>query len=387
MGFATNRPVVCLTPTLNLLDRYLLSEWLKMLALLLGATMGILLMAALYDDLRDLIQAGVGVGDILEYYAVGMPSSFSVVLPLSMLISLLFVLGKLHRNNELTAVRAAGLNVFATTRALWFAGAVFCGISFLLNAKVVPWSVEKSRGMRDGFEFQAEKEKAGGNDSMLGLVTSVAFDNQRQNRMWFINRYSRYTQKAYGVTVSELDSKRREKTRLLAREGEYDAVHHQWIFHDGRETWFDPEQGEMMRTIAFTEKVVPHFNEDPTLMLLIDRKPGELSLNELERITDYFSSENNPKVVRYEVRYYGVLCDTIGPLIIIAMAIPFAMSGVRVSPAVGVSKSIGLFVLYYFLTTMATVLGSRGYLEPMWAAVMPNLAMTGLAAFFFGRMR
>jgi lipopolysaccharide export system permease protein len=44
-------------------------------------------------------------------------------------------------------------------------------------------------------------------------------------------------------------------------------------------------------------------------------------------------------------------------------------------------------VLYYFLTTMATVLGSRGYLEPMWAAVMPNLAMTGLAAYFFGRMR
>ncbi len=372
---------------MNLFDRYLLSEWLQMLALLLAATMGVLLMAALYDNLRDLLQTGVGVGDVLLYFAILMPSYLSVVLPLSLLLSLLFVLSKLHRNNELTAMRAAGLNIFATTRSLWLAGVGFCGLSLLLNAKVVPWSVEASRGLLDSFEFHAEAVKSGGGDDTLGLVSSVAFDNQRQNRMWFINRYSRYTQKAYGVTVSELDLNHREKTRIMAREGEYDGARHVWTFHDGRETWFDPEAGDVMRTVTFTEKTVLHFNEDPALMLLIDRKPGDLSFNELARITDYFAMENNPKIVRYEVRYYGVLCDTLGPLIIIAIAIPFAVSGVRVSPAVGVSKSIGLFMLYYLLSTMATMLGGRGYIEPMWAALLPNLTMIGLAAYSFGRMR
>jgi PAS domain-containing protein len=93
---------------LNLFDRYLLSEWLKMLALLVAATMGVLLMAALYDSLRDLLQTGVGLADILRYFATLMPSYLSVVLPLSLLLSLLFVLSKLHRNNELTAMRADG---------------------------------------------------------------------------------------------------------------------------------------------------------------------------------------------------------------------------------------------------------------------------------------
>ncbi len=356
-----------------------------MLGLLLAATMGLLLMTALYDNLRDLIQTDVGAGDILLYYAALMPSYLSVVLPLSMLLSLLFVLSKLHRNNELTAVRAAGLNIFATTRALWLAGVVLCGVSLLLNAKVVPWSVETARSLLDSFQFQAEARQTRG--EMLGMVTSVAFDNQPQNRMWFINRYSRFAHKAYGVTVSELDPQRREKTRLMAREGAYDPVHHAWTFHDGREIWFDPELGEVMRTVAFAEKTVPYFGEDPTLMLLIDRKPGDLSFNELQRITDYFSAENNPKYIRYEVRYYGLLADTLGPLIIIAIAIPFAVSGVRVSPAVGVSKSIGLFFAYYILNIVATVLGGKGYLEPVWAALMPNLAMIGLAAYFFGRMR
>jgi lipopolysaccharide export system permease protein len=151
--------------------------------------------------------------------------------------------------------------------------------------------------------------------------------------------------------------------------------------------WFDPEQGEVMRTVTFAEKTIPYFTEEPSLMLLIDRKPVDLSFNELRRITDYFSSENNPKFLRYEVRYYGLLFDTIGPLIIIAIAIPFAVSGVRVSPAVGVSKSIGLFFIYFILTNIATPLGSNGTLDPMWAAIMPNLAMVGLATYFFGRMR
>ena len=385
MSFATSGLIGCLNRQLNLFDRYLLSEWLKMLGLLIAATTGLLLMTALYDNLRDLIQIGVGAGEILQYYTALMPSYLSVVLPLSMLLSLLFVLSKLHRNNELTAVRSAGLNIFATTRSLWLAGVVLCGVSLLLNAKVVPWSVETSRSLLESFEFNAEARQSGG--TTLGLVSGVAFDNQPQNRMWYINRYSRFAQKAYGVTVSELDKQRREKTRIMAREGVYDAVRRSWTFWDGREIWFDPELGEIMRTVSFTEKNVPHFSEDPALMLLIDRRPGDLSFYELQRITDYFSAENNPKLTRYEVRYYSLIANTLGPLIIIAIAIPFAVSGVRVSPAVGVSKSIGLFFTYYILTTLATMLGGNGLIEPVWAAVMPNLAMIGLAAFFFGRMR
>lgn len=385
LGFATGGRIGCLNRQLNLFDRYLLSEWLKMLGLLIAATTGLLLMTALYDNLRDLIQIGVGAGEILQYYTALMPSYLSVVLPLSMLLSLLFVLSKLHRNNELTAVRSAGLNIFATTRSLWLAGVVLCGVSLLLNAKVVPWSVETSRSLLESFEFNAEARQSGG--VTLGLVSGVAFDNQPQNRMWYINRYSRFAQKAYGVTVSELDKQRREKTRIMAREGVYDAVRRSWTFWDGREIWFDPELGEIMRTVSFTEKNVPHFSEDPALMLLIDRRPGDLSFYELQRITDYFSAENNPKLTRYEVRYYSLIANTLGPLIIIAIAIPFAVSGVRVSPAVGVSKSIGLFFTYYILTTLATMLGGNGLIEPVWAAVMPNLAMIGLAAFFFGRMR
>jgi len=77
----------------------------------------------------------------------------------------------------------------------------------------------------------------------------------------------------------------------------------------------------------------------------------------------------------------------LGPLIVIGIAVPFAMSGVRVNPAVGVSKAIGLFLLYYVLNNFATSLATEQLMSPVMAAWLPNLGMAALAAWLFARMR
>ena len=372
---------------MTVFDRYILREWLKILGLIMCATMGLLLIQALYDDSPgELMEKGAGKWDILLYYATILPSYFSIVLPTSLLLSLLFVLSKMHRSNEITAMRSAGLNIFATTRALWIASAFFCAVSLVLNAHLVPTSIEASRKLLESFEYRESAQKTA-ELGTIGLETSVTFDNQRKGRLWYINRYSRYTQKGYGVTVSVLDQQRHERSRLMAHEAHYDVAARGWIFTGGRELWFNPENGELIRSVAFAQKVVPQFDEDPTLMLLIDRRPARLSLFELRRIMDYFEVESNPKVRLYAVRYYGVLADTLLPLIILAIAIPFTVSGVRVSPTVGVSKSIGLFFTYYLTNTIANSLGGNGLMDPLWAAWLPNITVIGLATFFFGRLR
>lgn len=369
------------------LDRHLLSEWLKIFGLLLGATLGLLLMQALYDDFRDLLESGVGPREAVAYFAVLLPSYLSIVLPLALLLSSLYVLGKLHRQNEITALRGAGLGVLRITRSLWVAGAVLCGVALLLSARVVPWSVETAARLRERFETGAALRRAPAAPSTAGLVKSVAFDHARAGRVWFINRYDRLHGLAHGITVSVLDAHRRERARLMARTGTYDAAARAWTFHDGRELWFDLEKGELQRSEAFATRVAPEFSEDPALMLLIDRKPADLSLFELRRLIAYLSAEDHPKVARYAVRYYGLLADVAGPLIILALAIPFSLSGVRVNPAVGVSKSIGLFFLYYLLTSGATLLGGRGLVDPLLAALVPHACMALLGMVLLGRMR
>ena len=205
--------------------------------------------------------------------------------------------------------------------------------------------------------------------------------------MWFFNRYSKGAQRGYGVSVSELDVRRRESVRLVAAQAWYDATRRGWMFKDGRELVFDVETGEITASVPFAEKFMEKYREDPQLMLLIDRRPIDLSLRELARLIDYFETERNPKGVPHAVRYFGLIADTLGPLIVIAIAIPFAVTGVRVNPAVGVSKSIGLFFLYYVLANIAASLATKQIIDPAWAAWLPNIGMAALAAWFFARLR
>ncbi len=370
----------------NTFDRHLLREWLQILALVVAATGGLLLVQVLYDDFRQLSDLGARAPVLARYVAVRMPSFLSVVLPLSLLVSLLYVLGKFHRANELTAMRAAGVGFARMTASIWIAGLLACGLSWWLNTTVVPWSVEESRAMKEELEFQSQSAKALPPDR-IGAVYSVAFDNPEARRMWFFNRYSKPTQRGYGVSVSELDALRRERLRLTAAEAWFDTVNNGWVFKNGRELTFAPESGETIGSVPFAEKFAANYREDPELMLLIDRKPTRLSLWELRDLIAHLEVERSPKLAAYAVQYHGLIADVFGPLIVIAIAIPFAVSGVRVNPAVGVSKSIGLFFLYYILSTIASSLATKGVVDPVVAAWLPNAGMAAIAVWLFGRLR
>lgn len=240
--------------------------------------------------------------------------------------------------------------------------------------------------MKEELQFRAESAKALPRDH-IGAVYSVAFDNPENRRMWFFNRYSKALERGFGVSVSELDAARRETRRLTAAEAWRDPARRGWIFRNGRELTFAPETGELIGSKPFEEIFAPHYREDPELMLLIDAKPSHLSLPELRRLLDQLELERSPKVPRYAVRYYGVIAETITPLIVIALAIPFSITGVRVNAAVGVAKSIGLFFLYYLFTNFAISLATRDIVDPVVGALLPHAAMGMLAAWLFVRVR
>ncbi len=370
---------------MNTFDRHLLREWLQILGLVLAATCGLLVVQILYDDFPRLREDGARGGELWGYVGVRMPSYLSVVLPFALLVSLLYVLGTLHRANELTAMRAAGVGFLRLTAPVWVVGAVCCGVAWWLNTTVAPWSVEESAALSDRLEFRHEAKTL--TEDFVGATKSVAFDNARAGRMWFFNRYSRFTQRGYGVSVSELDTARRETRRIVAAEAWPEPGKPGWTFANGRELTFAPDTGEFIADTPFARKYVASYHEDPQLMLLIDRKPIDLSLHELRRLIDYLETEHSPKAVDYEVRFFGLVADTLMPLIVIAIAIPFAVSGVRVNPAVGASKSIGLFALYYVLANLSGSLARTGVVDPAIAAWLPNVGMALLAAGLFARLR
>jgi len=370
---------------LNTFDRHLLREWLGILGLVVIALTGLLIAQILYDDFQHLREWGAGLAEMGFYLMVVYPGFLSLVLPLSLLLSLLFVLSQLHRTNEFTAMRAAGVGFLRLTRPVWLVGLVACGLMWLLNSSVVPWSIERSRSMREEIEFRGELQA--GAAERAGQVTGMAFDNREAHRMWFFNQYSRALQRGFGVTLSESDADGNELIRWRANEAR-PLPGGGWRFIDGTRAIFDPSSGVMEGLEPFAEITRADFAEDPSLMLLIEREPDDLSFFELGRLLRYFEAAGNSgSTAAYTVRYFGILADTLSPLIVIAIAIPFAVAGVRVNPAVGVSKSIGLFFLYYILINLASSLAIKGLVPPETAAWLPHACVAVLAGWFFIRLR
>jgi lipopolysaccharide export system permease protein len=314
---------------------------------------------------------------VAAYCLVKTPGFLATLLPLCLLISLLYALGKLHHANEITAMRAAGLGLARITRSVWVAGVFFCALVWWLNATVVPWSVEETRTLWE--ELQVRQELKGQPADSIAARKAVTFENAAERRLWFINRY--------GVTISERDPEGRETTRWLAAEAWRDAKGAGWTLRDGRELTFDPISGEMLKPAAFREKTVARFDEEPALMQVYDAKPDALSLFELRRVIAHHRETGSPKLRAYELRLAGVQAESLMPLVIIAFAIPFAVAGVRVNPAVGVSKALGLFVVYFVAMRLGLVLGGRGSLSPTVAAVLPHLALLGAGGWAWSRAR
>src|SRR6185503_20144167 len=130
------------------------------LGMVLAATCGLLVVSVLYDDFQHLRDLGARGSMFWHYLVVRLPSFLAIVLPLALLVSLLYTLGKLQRANELTAMRAAGVGFMRLTAPIWVVGVLCCGLSWWLNTAIVPWSVEESRALKDTLQFRHDSSQA-----------------------------------------------------------------------------------------------------------------------------------------------------------------------------------------------------------------------------------
>jgi lipopolysaccharide export system permease protein len=373
---------------MSLIDRYVFKEWLIGFALTLGVIVGILILQNMYDSLPDLLDTEASFGQIVFYYSLALPTYLPAILPIALLVSLLFTLGTLHRNNEIIAMRASGASLFRISRSLWGAGLLLSLLLLYLTSSVIPKSVEASRTFLDNLEFSADEAEHDARE--VGLLYNLGFDNRKDGRLWFMNRFSERAWLGLGVNVHIRDASGQELRRISASEAYFDNTQGNqgsWVFVNGRELLLDPKTGDPLRSLTFKEKKFDDFDEDPTLMLALHKKPNELSLNELRRITEALPPEENPSVRAYLVRYYSLLAAPFSCLVVVGIAVPFAVAGVRTNPMIGVSKAMGFFAIFYVLISVASILGEREIISEMLAAWLPNIVMLLMSVRLFVKAR
>src|SRR5207249_9699103 len=90
------------------------------------------------DNISTFIDEHFGFALTFRYYATQVPEVFIILLPVSLLLALLFSLGRMSRANEIVSMLTAGVSIPRVLAPLIGMGLLTVAASFALNYSLAP---------------------------------------------------------------------------------------------------------------------------------------------------------------------------------------------------------------------------------------------------------
>lgn len=122
---------------MRLLQRYILKELLKVFVFVLSA---LTILLVLVGVVREASENGFGPKQIQEILPYIVPSMLPFTIPATFLLTVCVVYGRIASDQEITAAKAAGINVWSLLWPSFFLGGILSVCALLLTDQVIPWS-------------------------------------------------------------------------------------------------------------------------------------------------------------------------------------------------------------------------------------------------------
>lgn len=374
---------------MRLLDRYLLRELLMPFSYCLGGFLIFWMSSDLFNNIGDFKDASMGVGDVLEYYAVKSPQMLAIVLPIALLLALLYALTNHARNNEITAIRAAGISLWRLAMPYLVVGFLASVALLIINEQLAPDADERAELIK------GRHAKAGQAKFRKHIVTNLGFLNNRDARNWAIRELNTETMVMTSpVIISTL------KDGSSVWFSADSAVHSNgvWVFYNALEYHDDPATNAApVPVLAEARLPRPDLTETPdeirseviisSRASLKRRHHAEIPVNE---IRTYLALHPNLPPATESWLYTRLHSRLAAPwkcLVVVLIALPFGAASGRRNVFAGVAGSILICFAYFALLEISQVAGTAGYLPAWLAGWLPNITFTMIAVWLINRVR
>lgn len=123
---------------MRLLQRYILVELLKVFIFLLSVLTVLLVFVGVF---REVAASGLGPFQILQILPYVVPSLMPFTIPATLLLAVCVVYGRIAGDQEVTAAKAAGINVLSLLWPAFLLSIVMSICALVLTDQVIPWAV------------------------------------------------------------------------------------------------------------------------------------------------------------------------------------------------------------------------------------------------------
>lgn len=345
---------------MKLIHRYLLSHFLRILTLTLGAFVGIYLLIDFFEKIGDFLDHHAAAGHYATFFVNSIPVIISQVLPLAVLMTMVLTLGSLSRTNEITAMRSCGLSLWHIISSLLLLSLLVSGLQLAVSEYLVPVNARNLNQLLD-VELKGKSRQS---------LPQGKIWYRDQGRIINIALAEPEDQQLQGISIFELDSAARLTRRLSIAQASFQQG--SWLAPRASEQRFDAESGDLLSSSELLNLQLD-LGRTPEDFATGVPKNNELNYRQLAQMAKKLEAEGFD-ATRVKVDMHGRLAAPFTCLIMGFLGVPFALQrGRGASIALGIGLSLAIGVIYFILQSLVLAFGYSGALPPLVAAWAANL--------------
>lgn len=123
---------------MRLLQRHLMFDLVRVFVAVVSVLTVLLVFVGVFQQVNE---SGLGMGQVLQILPYVVPSLLPFTIPATLLLTVCLVYGRMAGDSEITAAKAAGINVFSLLWPSLLLAAVLSVGSFVLSDRIIPWAV------------------------------------------------------------------------------------------------------------------------------------------------------------------------------------------------------------------------------------------------------
>ena len=301
---------------------------------------------------------------IVEYYVNFMPQIIALILPVCLLLGSLFTTARMSTQNEIIAMRSAGMSLYRLMAPFIVASTLFSAAAVYFNGWVLPKANARVEEIMRDYVHE-------------DLITNSEFDMYLQDsptRIVSMSDYSLGQKRANRVSVQDFDPA--NLTHLVRRTDAplmvWDSARRSWLLQDATERVFVSDTaGERLRRLTTGEGYL-HFTFTPSELMDRLLKMDEMTNTELARRIE-LKRRSGQDVARDLVDYHSKYSLAFTSLIVVLFGVPFASKKKR--GGLSFEFSIAIAIAFAFLTfsKVSQTFGYSGIASPWLTAWLANM--------------
>ncbi len=354
---------------MRLLDRYVIRNFLQIYLYCIAGFLSIWLIFDVSDNISTFIDEHFGIVLTIRYYATQVPQVFIILLPVSLLLALLFSLGRMSRANEIVSMLTAGVSVPRVLLPLIAAGLLTVGASMALNYSLAP----HAELARKNFLYIARGRQG-------PLIQGQIFRNRTDARTWFIQNFRPGHDMFNNVQILQQDAHDNIVTNYLAGRAVYHPETKVWELEQVKVVHYDASGNILDEQISPSLKI-DNWSETPFRLGSANVRAEFLSLPELREYLHFNSDFPATLLAPFRTHFQYRLALPWTCLVVVCIAAPLGIGYSRRGVLASVASAVVLVFSMNFLTHLFLALGEGDRISPLVAAWTPNLLFTAIGLY------